>query len=1681
MASSVESLDRWESHHADVMASNPTAVESFEAKELMQHSDGSWGGLRVLVRMERHGDHQFDALYRRLSARFEQWAASHPALARATAIDPVPIGAPVTIVAPGLASTGNDNETQGYATGGSMSSPATPIAAGLSPDSRVPPPNNGGQNTFTPFNDCNCTTADDFLAGAGVGAGAAGAAAGAAAGMSTREMNSDADLITGSYLQSHQLATYQDDGSAYGIDLQYSSNQAEPHSVVSGELTIATNTGSGQFGTSSVSMSVNGTSMGISYTIETLPNGGYFLQMTGPEGTTYSTSLGAGNIAFKMNLTSGGHATNTFTVPVMVVNQATSPYGAGWTIGGLEQITVGTSGQTLMITDGNGQPEAFTSSNGTSYIGAPNDSSTLTYSSATSKYTRTYLDGSTITFNGGGQEVASADANGNTTSYAYITSGPAAGALQTITDPVGLTTTLAYDTSGHLSTVVDPVGRTTTFTIGSSNDELTDIVDPDAASTQYGYNANKEITSETDPNGSTATVTYDSLGNISSETLYDGTSQVEITPAQEAGQIAWGGSGSTLPSPSIDIGSVTNPDGATTTVTFDSLGGPIKEVDFNGGVTTITRDSSDWPTVVEDPMGRTTSYVYDGSGDITQITRPDGSNEYLTYNNGLGVPTEIKDYNGNTTTYVLDSHGDVTEEEQPGGVDQEWTYNSAGRVLTYTDGNNKTTSYAYDSLGRLATITEPTAGSPTIRYTYDSAGDETSVTDEVGDTTTYTYDPMGRVLTEEDPVQAAAGRDTAFAYDADGNPITKTETPGGTGFITNQTTTYTYNARNELASVTDALDNTTTYVYDPAGNETVEVDPLGNRTTYTYDNDSNMLTAKDALGTTTYTYDADDEVTAETDPNGNTTHFGYNNLGEETTVTLPGLSSPTTYTYDEDGDLLKTTDPNNHVTSYVYNALNEETSTTNADGDTTSYTYDGDGNVLTESDGLGHITSYGYDAMDREVTQTQPSGGGTTSYTYDGAGDLTSVTDPDGNVTSYTYNAAHEVATQTNPTGGATTYTYDLLGNVTQSVDPDGHTIDYGYNADNEETTETWVNPLGGSALDIITYTYNGDGEMTEVSDNNATYEYTYNAEGEVTSQGDVGSANLPTVTLTYSYDPAGNETSMSDSLGGVASYTYDVRDELTSMTLSGSGISAEAVAFTYDNAGNMTGLTRYSNLAETSVVATTSYVYDAANQMTGVTDKNSGGTTLVSYAYTYDAAGRVTQEVRDWSSGSSTDTLTYGYTNNNQLTSVSHTDTSFSNEGFSYDANGNQTGTGYTTSTGNEQTASPGYTYTYDADGNMITMTQTSTGDVWTYTYNYRNLMTGAVEKTSGGTTLEQVTYTYDALDNRIGMDENGTQTWTLYDGSDPIMDFSSSGSLEMRYLNGPAGDLVDTVLARQTSGGTVSWYLPDRLGTIRDLISSSGSIIDHVDYSVFGTVLDESSPSNGDRMMGFAGLERDSVTGMNLAVERVEDPATGGWTSQDPLGFVAGDSNLYGFTQNDPENETDPTGLEAVKWWTQKPDVSPTKPKRGWWWKNRVVIQAIDTAWNNANPTDENGQPNPAGQHEEGGWIYWNPITKSFKTDPFPAGQPKQPGQKGPLHIDPPAPAPPPGFIVIGLYHVHPPNLVTDNGNTCASSKDKIFVRKHQVPDLIVATKPDGDDDNSYPWAGYPHYPPAYPSRLK
>jgi RHS repeat-associated protein len=242
--------------------------------------------------------------------------------------------------------------------------------------------------------------------------------------------------------------------------------------------------------------------------------------------------------------------------------------------------------------------------------------------------------------------------------------------------------------------------------------------------------------------------------------------------------------------------------------------------------------------------------------------------------------------------------------------------------------------------------------------------------------------------------------------------------------------------------------------------------------------------------------------------------------------------------------------------------------------------------------------------------------------------------------------------------------------------------------------------------------------------------------------------------------------------------------------------------------------------------------------------------------------------------------------------------------ETYTYDWGGNRTMAGYTTGTGNEMTASPGTTYTYDNEGNMTAQADTSTHVVTSYTYDYHNRLTGV---TVGGTAV--ATYVYDALGRRIGFDDNGTQTWTVYDSQNPYADFNGSDTLQERYLYGPA---VDALLARTNSGGTTAWYLTDRLGTVRDIASSAGTVLDHVSYDSFGNVLSESTPANGDRFK-FTGREYDGAVGLYYNRARWYGPVVGRFTSQDPKQFGAGDTDLYRYVNNDPSNAIDPTGMDA------------------------------------------------------------------------------------------------------------------------------------------------------------------------
>jgi RHS repeat-associated protein len=481
----------------------------------------------------------------------------------------------------------------------------------------------------------------------------------------------------------------------------------------------------------------------------------------------------------------------------------------------------------------------------------------------------------------------------------------------------------------------------------------------------------------------------------------------------------------------------------------------------------------------------------------------------------------------------------------------------------------------------------------------------------------------------------------------------------------------------------------------------------------------------------------------------------------------------------------------------------------------------------------------------------------------------------------------------TNPLGYQTTYAYNAADLLTSTTDADGRTIDYGYDAIGEKTSETWV---GGNYT--ATYQYNAAGQLTEASDPFSTYTYTYDADGHLTSVSNAGTPAVPTVTLSYGYDAFGDRTSLTDSLGGQISYSYDGDLRLSSLGLSVSGTLDAQVTFGYDAASRLTGVTRSSPVGYN---ISASLSYDNANELTSITYSLANMTmTLARYSYGYNAGGELTS-YQDNNSSS----LTYGYDANGELTSASGTlNGSSYSVSYSYDANGNRTMAGYQTGTGNELLSDGTYNYTYDKDGNTLTQTNISTGSVTYYTWDYRNRLVEVKQETSTGTVINDEKFTYDVTNNRIAVSLNGTtQLYTVYDGSNPYIDFNGSGTLTERYLTNP--NALSQLYGQVNGSGTVQWFLTDNINSIREVVSTSGSVLDAITYDPYGNILSQTNSGNAPRFL-YAGGTFDQIADTNGFGNRQESPQNGRWTSQDPLGFKAGDTNLYRYVLNAPTYES-------------------------------------------------------------------------------------------------------------------------------------------------------------------------------
>jgi RHS repeat-associated protein len=691
------------------------------------------------------------------------------------------------------------------------------------------------------------------------------------------------------------------------------------------------------------------------------------------------------------------------------------------------------------------------------------------------------------------------------------------------------------------------------------------------------------------------------------------------------------------------------------------------------------------------PPGLNATLTEDGSGAFTLTFNQTGEEWHFDW----GIDTEvtsITDRYGNTIGSSHRSDGSLSGLTDTQGRSVSVGTDSGGHrfVTSLGDSTSRSWSYGFDTgFTHLTSYTDP--ASHTTSYGYDGSGRMTSITLPSGNVTKITYDgTSGRVASIIRTTDSGhtTGPTTSFTYGS-GTPCATGETktvvsdPDATG-SNGHTVTYCTDSRDRLTKQVDSDGNTRTFTYTSNDDLASETPASGGSTGYGYDALNNLISIQEggssgATKTVAYADGSDPYLpTKQTDPNGNYQHATFagpsNSSGPEGALlqvdsdTQSGESAQapqvaTTFTYNSSGAMTSSTDGSGNTTSYGYDSSGNLTSVTPPSGS-------GMGAVSITPDALGrehviteHVTStltrsatITYDSLDRvtEVDYANSSGTGAFSVTtsYDNDGNPVSRTDPQG-TTSYTFDPLNRL-TEDNPPGSADNqYGYDAASNLTSFIDGSGTTT-YHYNGVNEFDSMT---EPGDSSATTFTYDANGQPLRTTYT-TGVTLSHTYDsATGQLTDianrKAPAGSGTLLSE-FTFNYgvgsvtgDLVRSTTASDGANSNTTTYSYDALSQLVQAVTTGSSVN-QYFAYTLDAAGNRTRQVVNLSGNTSTGATTTSYAYNAGNQMcwqyTGTSTNSCGSPPSGATTYTFNQA--------DDETGASSG-LAFAYNNAGQTTSV--------------------------------------------------------------------------------------------------------------------------------------------------------------------------------------------------------------------------------------------------------------------------------------------------------------------------------------------------------------------------------------------------------------------------------------------
>jgi RHS repeat-associated protein len=555
----------------------------------------------------------------------------------------------------------------------------------------------------------------------------------------------------------------------------------------------------------------------------------------------------------------------------------------------------------------------------------------------------------------------SSDALGHTITANTFTPG---GRWTKITDQNGVQTQITYSSRLWLtsSVLLTSAGNLTTSLQYDSAGELTKFTRPDNSYLSYAYDNAHQLTKITNALNETANFTYDSAGDLTQtqwKTSGNTTKHRHNATFDALGRMLTDKGGVTGQTTTFgydsngNVTSIKSPLNKTTTQTFDALNRLKTSTNPVHDLAQISYDSHGRALTVTDGKSNVTSFVYDGFGDTIQQVSPDTGTSVFWYNPDGDVTKQsafaVSNYTYDaldrvlTTTYPADStlnvaytwdqttgHGSgvgrlTSQTDQAGSLSLTWDQRG---LLTSHDqtisSTTYTTGYSYQSAGRLASITYPTA-SWKVSYTRDAAGQVTAVADKppssgaVNLATSITHMPFGPVSgftygngvtdtrTYDLDYRMASVKDVgtsniqylSFGYDADSNPTT---IPDNVTTANNQT--LTYDAIDRLTSATGGYGTISSITFDSNSNRKAY-----GGATYTVPSGSDKMSA---VGASAITYSSTGNMTGV----GATTSMSWNKANRMASITVSGTT--TNFTYGADGYRLTETTGANPTIVYRY-------------------------------------------------------------------------------------------------------------------------------------------------------------------------------------------------------------------------------------------------------------------------------------------------------------------------------------------------------------------------------------------------------------------------------------------------------------------------------------------------------------------------------------------------------------------------------------------------------------------------------------------------------------------------------------------------------------------------------------------------------------------------------------------